>query len=81
MGLILGTLRLLTLVLLGHEKTIALLLENYSKYFNDFSCWLSGKRLLSFGLLVTHLKARESKFDLAIKYVMVNQASPFIQTL
>ena len=28
--------------LIGPEKTIALLLENYSKYFNDFTWWLSG---------------------------------------
>ena len=33
--------------LIGHEKTIALLLENYSKYFNDFTWRL-------FGLLVPH---------------------------
>ena len=38
--------------LIGPEKTIALLLENYSKYFNDFTWWLSGERSLPFGLLV-----------------------------
>ena len=35
--------------LIGPEKTIALLLENYSKYFNDFTWWLSGERSLPFG--------------------------------
>ena len=35
------------------EKTIAPLLENYSKYSDDFSCWLSGDRSLPFGLLVS----------------------------
>ena len=29
------------------------LLENYSKYFDDFTCWLSGERSLPFGLLVS----------------------------
>ena len=38
--------------LIGPEKTIAVLLENYSKYFNDFTWWLSGERSLPFGLLV-----------------------------
>ena len=38
--------------LIGPEKTIAPLLENYSKYFNDFTWWLSGEGLLPFGLLV-----------------------------
>ena len=38
--------------LIGPEKRIALLLENHSKYFNDFTWWLSGERLLPFGLLV-----------------------------
>ena len=38
--------------LIGPEKTIALLLENYSEYFNDFTWWLSGERSLPFGLLV-----------------------------
>ena len=41
--------------LIGPEKTIALLLENYSKYFNDFTWWLSGERSLPFGLLVHDL--------------------------
>ena len=36
--------------LIGPEKTIALLLENYSKYFNDFTWWLSGEQSLPFGL-------------------------------
>ena len=38
--------------LISPEKTIAVLLENYSKYFNDFIWWLSGEWLLPFGLLV-----------------------------
>ena len=38
--------------LIGPEKTIALLLANYSKYFNEFTWWLSGERSLPFGLLV-----------------------------
>ena len=38
--------------LIGPEKTIALLLENYSKYINYFTWWLSGERSLPFGLLV-----------------------------
>ena len=38
--------------LIGPEKTIALLLKNYSKYFNDFTWWLLGERSLPFGLLV-----------------------------
>ena len=37
---------------IGPEETTALLLENHSKYFDDFSFWLSGERLLPFGLLV-----------------------------
>ena len=41
--------------LIGPEKKIALLLENYSKYFNDFTWWLSGERSLPFGLLVLNL--------------------------
>ena len=28
------------------------LVEKYSKYFDDFTCWLSGERLLPVGLLV-----------------------------
>ena len=43
--------------LIGPEKTMALLLENYSKYFNDFTWWLSGERSLPFGLLVLNLAA------------------------
>ena len=31
---------------------VPLLLENYSKYFDGFSCLLSGERWLPFGLLV-----------------------------
>ena len=31
------TMELAALELIGPEKTIALLLENYSKYFNDFT--------------------------------------------
>ena len=41
--------------LIGPEKTIALLLENYSKYFNDFTWWLSDEWSLPFGLLVDFL--------------------------
>ena len=50
--LISSTYRLLTFELLGPEKTIALLLENYSKYFDDFTCWLLVERVLPFGPLV-----------------------------
>ena len=31
---------------------VVFLLEKYSKYFNDFTFWLSGEQLLPFGLLV-----------------------------
>ena len=33
--------------------TITFSLENYSKYFGDFTCWFSGERSLPFGLLLT----------------------------
>ena len=53
LGCFSGTFRLLTLwSLLALKKTIALLLENYSNYFNDFTWWLSGELSLPFGLLV-----------------------------
>ena len=39
----------------GPEKTIALLLENYSTYFDEFTCWLSGERSLPFELLVNFI--------------------------
>ena len=31
---------------------VVCLLENYSKYFEGYTCWLSGERSLPFGLLV-----------------------------
>ena len=48
------------------KKSLNLLLENYSKYFDDL---LSGERSLPFGLLVTSScrKAKVTKFDLATK--------------
>ena len=50
--------------LIGPEKTIALLLKNYSEYFNDFTWWLSGERSLPFGLLVLVLSCAGSIFRL-----------------
>ena len=41
--------------LLGSKiRTTYILLENYTKFSDDFSCWFSGpgERLLPFGLLV-----------------------------
>ena len=32
--------------------SMALLLENYSKYFGDFSCWHSDERSFPFGLVL-----------------------------
>ena len=34
---------------------IVYLLENYSKYFGDYTCWVSGKQSFPFGLLVSLL--------------------------
>ena len=53
--LIWGTFKLLTLEFYGPEKKTTQLLFHLktSKYFCDFTCWLSGERLLPFGLLVT----------------------------
>ena len=59
------------------NKTIGVLLvyllENYSKYFDDFACGLSGERSLTFGLFV-------SKRALVIKYY-VRFAFLFVQTV
>ena len=38
-----------TTELVAHE--FVFLLENYSKYFDDFTGWLSGERSFPFGLL------------------------------
>ena len=47
---------LLILELLVPEKKNDILLENYTKYLDDFSCWFSGERSLPFGLLVAYAK-------------------------
>ena len=47
-----GTIRQLTLELLGPENAMALLITGkLFKIFDNFSRWLSGERSLSFGLL------------------------------
>ena len=40
--------------------TAAPLLENYSKYSDDLTCWLSGERSLPFVLLVSHFNDKGS---------------------
>ena len=65
-----GTLRLLTLEFLDFEKkAIALLLENYSQYFCDFTCWLSVELSLPFELLVCLFASFERNIGL-IFYVI-----------
>ena len=38
-----------------NQKPIAILFENYSKYFDYFPCWFSGERSLLFLLLVVFI--------------------------
>ena len=54
----------------GHIQTASYLaldncslFENYSKYFDDFTGWLLGERLLPFGLLVSRLNSRPELTD------------------
>ena len=52
------------------------LLENYSKYFNDFTWWLSGERSLPFGLLVSFPWGMNEKIDM---HIFIWRAMPTIQ--
>ena len=39
------------------------LLENYSKYFDGYTCWLSGERSLPFDLLIAGYKDTDEDCD------------------
>ena len=47
------------------------LLEKYSKYFDDHSCWLSGERSLPFGLLVCTVDLAFILHDCTINFIIM----------
>ena len=62
---------------------VVYLLENYSKYFDYYTCtcWPSGERSLPFGLLVSHFKQSISRrYILKSAMIHLKMSRPFYPT-